>query len=152
MGSTSESIDPNRPTIVEVWSPTCADCRAMQADLDAVAARHPDVALVVVDASTEAAWAREWGVLATPTLLGLRDGEEVFRHAGRRSAAELEELFAGLESGRRPSGIGRTDTALQLVAGAVLVAVGVATGPAWVLVGVGIALLGMATYRWARRR
>lgn len=145
-------VDPTRPTIVEVWSPTCADCRAMQAALDAVAPRHPGVDLVVVDVSTDVGWARERGVLATPTLLGFLDGQEVFRHAGRRSVAELEELFAGVASGTRPSGIGRTDTMLQVVAGVVLVVLGLVAGPAWPLVVLGTVVLAVAALLWTRRR
>lgn len=152
MGPTSESNDATRPTIVEVWSPTCADCRAMQADLDAVAAAHPRVDLVVVDVSTDATWARERGVLGTPTLVGFRDDEEVFRHAGRRSAAELEELFVGVESGRRPSGIGRTDLALRLSAGGALVAIGLVAGPVWPLVAIGAVVAVVTLGAWVRHR
>lgn len=123
----------------------------MQPDLHAVAADHPGVDLVVVDVGTDPTWARERGILGTPTLIGLRDGSEVFRHTGRRGRTELESLFAAVEGRVDPPGVGRFDRTLRVGAGLVLTALGIAMGPAWPLVAVGIAVLVVGGLGWRHR-
>ena len=132
----------SNPTLIEVMSPHCVECRVMKPDLDAVAGEHAHVDLVVLDATREFERVASLNVRGTPTLIAVKDGIELARFTGRRSRAELTELFAAVAGGD-PSTISRTSRTDRVVwetAGAVLAVVGLLSGPAWALVVAGGAL------------
>lgn len=130
-----------RPTVVEIWAPACAECRAMQPSLDATAVEFADtVDLVMVNAAVDIETVRSLGVKGTPTLIGIREGEEVYRYTGRRSPAELEKLFSSVSAGVRPKGVGRLDMMLRVGVGVALLGAGLLSGPAWGLVAIGVAV------------
>jgi hypothetical protein len=127
----------------------------MQPDLDAVAEEHTDVDVIVLDATEEPERVAELRVLGTPTLIVVRDGSEVARFTGRRTRSELHELFAAVAAGDPSSLPTMTagDRLVWTVAGLALAGVGVAIGPAWWLVAIGVVTAGYANMpRRSRRR
>jgi hypothetical protein len=124
----------------------------MQPDLDEVAGRFADrVDLEMINAAGAIDSVRALGVKGTPTLIGVRGGEEVFRFTGRRSLSELEELFTAVSTGGDTRRVGRQDRLLRVAAGAVLVGAGLVAGPAWPLVGIGGTVLVIGLVPWVRR-
>ncbi len=142
---------PEIATIIEVWAPWCAECKAMQPSVDEIAAEHPDVDLVMLNAAERPDDAAGLGVRGTPTLIGYSGGREVFRKTGRRTPAELRLLFESVATGSAALAVGRVDVALRLGAGAVLTVLGLASGPSWILVIVGVAA-GLFGYLTMHRR
>ncbi len=143
----------DRPTIVEVWAPSCMACRAMRPDMDAIAAEFSDrLDLIMVNAAEETGTVRKLAVMGTPTLIGVKDGGEVFRLTGRRSRPELREIFAAVSAGAHPPTVGHRDLVLRLGTGLILAGMGLVSGPAWPLaiVGMGVAALGVLS--WLRQR
>ena len=143
-----------RPTLIEVMAPHCVECRAMQPDLDAVTGENPAVDLVVIDASKDTEQAAALRVMGTPTLIAVKDGIEVARFTGRRSRAELSELFAAVavgDAGSLPK-VSRSDRLVWSVAGLLVAGVGLLLGPAWILVAVGGGLFGYANMPRGRAR
>ncbi len=139
----------DRPTVIEVWAPSCSVCKAMQPDLDAAAERYRGrVDLMMVNAADDVDAIRALGARGTPTLIGVRDGVEVFRHTGRRTSDELGALFEALAGGTTTPRVGRSDLVLRVGTGAVLAGVGLVTGPVWPLVAIGgaIAVIGAASW------
>ena len=67
--------------LVDFWGPGCGPCRAMESVLEAVAARHPDIA-----------WA--FRIVSVPTLLLFRDGVPVGEIVGAVPASRVEKLLA----------------------------------------------------------
>jgi len=142
------------PTILEIWAPTCAECKAMQPDLDEVAEEFSDrVDMRMISAADELEMIGGLGVRATPTLIGVREGREVFRIVGRRSRTELYELFEGVVGEGPVPRVGRQDVVVRALAGSALLVVGLASGPVWPLVILGTAVLmyGMAPLLSASR-
>ena len=136
-----------QPTLIEVMAPHCAECRAMQPDLDAVAGEFDDrVDLVVLDATVRTEEAAGLRVMGTPTLIAVKSAKEVARFSGRRTKSELRELFAAIAEGDVASISKRSssDRTVWTVAGALLAAVGVVTGPSWFLLAIGLGLVGYA--------
>ena len=141
---------PLQPTIVEVTAPWCGECRAMRPALEAVAGRHPSVTLQVIDASVEPDTVADLGVRGTPTVIGYANGSEVFRATGRRGRAELESMFEAVAANGAPSPVlGPGDRFRRVGAGTALTILGLLSGPAWPLVGIGtvIGLLGFLPVR-----
>ena len=141
------------PTLIEVWAPWCPSCAAMEADLDDVAREFDGrVVLEQVDASAAPGRARDLHVLATPTLIGMRDGVEVFRLTGQASRQELEEIFTALERDPSPKApVRRNQTTLSAVAGMTLLCAGLLTGPSIPLALIGAGLLSAAILPYVRR-
>lgn len=141
-----------RPTVIEVWAPSCAACRAMRSDLEAVATeRAGDVELVLVDASRDIESVRTLGVMGTPTMIVVRDGSEQFRVTGRKSRAELEAIFrAAVGDGVVP--LARGDIAIRSATGVALIGVGMMSGPVWPLVVAGTLVATWAAVPLVRKK
>lgn len=143
----------NRPTIIQVTAPWCTHCRAMSPDVTHLADAYAgQVELVTIDVSAAPVAAGSLGVKATPTLIGVVKGTEVFRETGRRTHEQLAAMFESLETGgslsRGPTG----DAGPAIGAGSILSVAGVAMGPAWALVSIGMAVLGFGLMRALRAR
>ena len=126
-----------KPTVIEVTAPWCGDCRAMEPTIETVAGRHPEVDFKVINASTDPEAVKALGVKGTPTVIGYTNGEEVFRTTGRRTGSQLEAMFTSVTGNGPFPSVGRGDLYLRVGAGAALVALGLFSGPAWPLVGIG---------------
>ena len=112
------------------------------------------VRLVRVDAAEDPDGARALGTFAVPLLVALRDGQERARKLGAATVAEVRAVFEAA-LGNVPaadSGLSRNERALRLLAGLGLVAIGLATGPRWLLVGLGVALVFLAVHDRLLRR
>lgn len=141
------------PTVVEIRTPQCPACVAMEPHLRAVAEQHAGtVDFIQIDASVDPGIAAELGVRGTPTLVGFRDGVEVVRTVGRLSSSELDELFTSIADGTAPPRLGMREAAFRVVAGVGVVAVGALAGPAWPLVAIGAIVTGWGGFTWLRTR
>lgn len=140
--------NPRGPAIVEVWAPWCRECKAMQPAVDAVADQFAGrVDLVMINAEDDLDTVRSLGVKSTPTVIGYRDGREMFRYTGRRSRSELERLFSSVAEGSMPTRVGMHDLVLRVAAGLAMVAAGIVSGPSIPLIVIGavLAIFGLAT-------
>jgi thiol-disulfide isomerase/thioredoxin len=138
------------PTVVEVMTPQCVECRAMQPDLDAVAHQHSGIVdLVLLDATKEIDRVADLKVRGTPTLIAVKDGAELARFTGRRSRAELSELFAAVADGDTGtlSKTSRGDRVVWATAGVLLAGAGLLAGPSWPLMVLGASLIVFALLR-----
>jgi thioredoxin-like negative regulator of GroEL len=145
-------VTDTQPSLIEVMAPHCAECRAMQSDLDAVAEEyHETVDLIVINAAEEPERAAALEVLGTPTLIAMRNGVEVARFTGRRSKSELRELFAAVADGNADSisSMRVSDRLVWTVAAVLSTAAGLAIGPSWIMVALGV---GLGSYPLIRGR
>jgi thioredoxin-like negative regulator of GroEL len=144
---------PQGPTVVEVRTPWCHACAAMEPHLREVAAKHDgEVELVRIDASDDPDAASALGIRGTPTLIGYRNGEEVFRSVGRLTAHELDQLFTSVGRGSAPPRLGMQSVVIRVGAGVALMAVGLASGPVMPLVAIGAVATAFGFFTWLRIR
>jgi len=130
-------------TILYISAPWCMECKAMAPHLETVADEFADtVTLEKVDVAESPEAAARLKVMATPTLIGRSDDQELFRVSGRRTPIELRGLFEAAAAGSAEVSVGAADRALRVGSGAALAIVGALVGPAWPLVAVGVAIAG----------
>ena len=100
---TTEVLESDAPVLVDFWAAWCGPCRVMNPLLADLAAERDDLRIVKLDTDAHQAVAARYGVLAMPTFLLFRNGEEVLRLVGSRPRKRLEsELAQALEE--QPAG------------------------------------------------
>jgi thioredoxin 1 len=87
-------------TLLEFGAPWCGFCIRAQPLVEAALTRHPGVRHIKVEDGSGRPLGRSFGVKLWPTLVLLRDGEELARSVRPARAAEVEELFAALADTR----------------------------------------------------
>lgn len=136
------------PLVVEVWAPWCLPCRAMTPALERVATEFSGrVDLLRVNANEHPQALQSLGVMAVPTLIVWRQGQEVSRHTGALPASGLRRLFLTAlgETPPTSTGLRPLDRLLRLAAGVGLIGFGVAA-PSTLLLALGGVVLFSAFY------
>jgi thioredoxin 1 len=78
--------------LVYFWSPSCGPCRAMTPVIDRLAAERGSVVKVNIVESTDLA--RQFGVMATPSLAVVEKGVVVRLAVGAKTAPQILALLA----------------------------------------------------------
>jgi len=137
------------PLVVEFWAPWCGPCRVMAPAFERVAQKYAgQVTVVRINADDSPEVVQALGILGIPTVLGFKDGREVFRRVGLQSESALNQLFAALVQGRVDVGnsLGMTERLLRLVSGTALLAWGWFNESSVILMVVGAGLMFSAVY------
>lgn len=136
----------NLPVLVEFWAPWCIPCKGMAPLIKTAGEKYKsDVEVWKINADQNPKLLRALGIRGIPTMIGYRQGAEVFRKTGATNAAGLENLFSAMAEGKQvingPSPLARI---FRLVIALVIAVLGVSLGPNYWLLG----LAGLAGF-WA---
>jgi len=84
----------SEPVLVDFYAKWCPPCKAMAPHVDALA-ESGAVRVAAVDTDQATALAEAFGVTSLPTLVVLKDGEEVQRALGYHDIQQLDALVKG---------------------------------------------------------
>ena len=90
----AEVIESESPVLVDFWAPWCGPCRVVAPILEEIAAQREDLRIVKLNVDDNQETASRYGILAIPTMVLFRNGQEAKRIQGalprKRLEAELE--------------------------------------------------------------
>ncbi len=89
-----ESTVGNGVTLVDFWAEWCGPCKAIAPIIDELAGEYEGKATIAkVDVDSEPELAAQFGVSSIPTLLVIKNGEEVNRFVGVTAKTELSSAL-----------------------------------------------------------
>ncbi len=89
-----EVLEASRPTLVDFHATWCGPCHRLAPVLDELASTNQDRLQVrKVDIDQSGDLAERYGISAVPTLVLIRDGEEIARTAGFQSRERLQAFL-----------------------------------------------------------
>ena len=105
-----ESQEPERaavdarpgPAVIEFGAPWCGFCIGAQGALEGAFAHHPDVHHLKIEDGRGKPLGRSFRVKWWPTLVFLRDGEEVARLVRPSTMGEIGEALEAIDPPARP--------------------------------------------------
>ena len=94
----SEVLQASGPVLVDFWAPWCGPCRVIAPSLEELAEEKDDLRIVKLNVDDNQQTAAQYQVLAIPTMILFRNGQEAKRIQGampkKRIEAELEPALA----------------------------------------------------------
>ena len=100
-----QPVDPDRaevdaragPAVLEFGAPWCGHCIAAQQPIETALATHPDVHHLKIEDGRGKPLGRSFRVKLWPTLVFLRDGEEVVRLVRPTATSAIAEALAAID-------------------------------------------------------
>ena len=94
----AEVLESGQPVLVDFWAPWCGPCRVVAPVLEEIAGERSDVRVVKLNVDDNQQTAAQFGIMAIPTMILFRNGQEAKRIQGampkKRLEAELEPALA----------------------------------------------------------
>jgi thioredoxin 1 len=93
-----EVLEADAPVLVDFWAPWCGPCRVVAPALEEIAGERDDLRIVKLNVDDNQQTAAQYQVLAIPTMILFRNGQEAKRIQGampkKRIESELQPALA----------------------------------------------------------
>ena len=87
-----EVVSCEKTVLVDFWAPWCGPCRNLAPIIDEIAEERTDIKVGKINIDDNKDLARQFKVMAIPTILVFKNGEEVARSVGPETKDEVLEL------------------------------------------------------------
>ena len=82
-----------RPVLVDFFASWCGPCKMLAPIVEKIADVHPEITVAKINVDEAPRLARQFGIYSIPTLVVLRDGDEVDRAVGFRTEEQILALL-----------------------------------------------------------
>ena len=90
-----EIINSNVPVLIDFYADWCGPCRMVGPIIDEIAEERDDVIVGKINVDNDPELAERFNVFSIPTIVVLKNGEEVNRIMGARPKAQILSLLEG---------------------------------------------------------
>lgn len=89
----SEVLESSQKILIDFYADWCGPCKMMGPVVEEIAEEHSDVKVVKIDVDNAEDIAIKYQIMSIPTLVVVKDGQEVNRSIGLISKEKIEELI-----------------------------------------------------------
>lgn len=89
----SEVLESSQKVLIDFYADWCDPCKMMGPVVEEIAEEHSDVKVVKIDVDNAEDIAIKYQIMSIPTLVVVKDGQEVYRSIGLISKEKIEELI-----------------------------------------------------------
>ncbi|MDA0179200.1 thioredoxin [Solirubrobacter phytolaccae] len=86
----AEVLENDKPVLVDFWAPWCGPCRMVAPALEQIASERDDLRIVKLNTDENQQTAIQYQVLAIPTMILFKNGQEVTRIQGAKPKKGIE--------------------------------------------------------------
>lgn len=90
-----EIINSNVPVLIDFYADWCGPCRMVGPIIEEIAEERDDVIVGKINVDNDPELAERFNVFSIPTIVVLKNGEEVNRIMGARPKAQILSLLEG---------------------------------------------------------
>ena len=85
----TEVLQSDRPVLLDFWASWCGPCRMVSPVVDEIADERSDILVGKVNVDEQRELAAQFGVMSIPTLVVIKNGQEVQRSVGARPKSQI---------------------------------------------------------------
>lgn len=88
-----EVLESSKPVLLDFWAAWCAPCRMLSPILDEIAEETEEFKICKINVDEEGELAMQFRVMSIPTLVVMKNGEEVTRSLGVMPKDDVLDLM-----------------------------------------------------------
>ncbi len=88
-----EAVKTDKTVVLDFWASWCAPCRMFAPIIEQFAEEHPEVVVGKVNIDEQPQLTQQFKVMSVPTLVIMKNGEEVRKSTGVITKSEIEALL-----------------------------------------------------------
>lgn len=89
-----EVLQAREPVLIDFYADWCGPCKMLSPIIDEVAQENDDIKVVKVNVDESSDIALEYKVMSIPTLVVIKNGQEVARSIGVIDKSEIKNMLA----------------------------------------------------------
>ena len=89
-----EVLQAREPVLIDFYADWCGPCKMLSPIIDEVAQENDDIKVVKVNVDESSDIALEYKVMSIPTLVVIKNGQEVARSIGVIDKSEIKDMLA----------------------------------------------------------